>query len=262
MPFNVTLVGGPTAVLEIAGLRIITDPTFDPPQTYTDDGTEGTNGITKTAGPALAANEVGPVDVALISHDHHIDNLDRSGREFLTHIRSIFTTAAGAKRLGNGAIGLDDYESTTVALPTGGEMTITGVPAQHGPAGVWQAVGPVIGFALSGKGLPTVYISGDNSSLEVVREIASTIGPVDVALLFVGGAKFDEVAGGAYLTLSNDNAVLAARIMQSATVIPVHADGWAHFSESAEQLREAFGVAGMPERIIVLEPGNSTDVGT
>ena len=28
---KITYVGGPTALLEVAGLRLLTDPTFDPP---------------------------------------------------------------------------------------------------------------------------------------------------------------------------------------------------------------------------------------
>jgi hypothetical protein len=46
----------------------------------------------------------------------------------------------------------------------------------------------VTGFVLSGEGLPTVYVSGDNASLDVVRTIAGRVGPVDVAVLFAGGA--------------------------------------------------------------------------
>jgi L-ascorbate metabolism protein UlaG (beta-lactamase superfamily) len=148
-----------------------------------------------------------------------------------------------------------------VALPAGGELTITGVPAQHGPDGFWQVIGPVIGFVLLGEALPTVYISGDNSSVDVVKEIAEKVGTIDVAVLFVGGARFDEVANGAYITLSNEAAVQAAKIMGSATVIPVHADGWAHFSQSAVQLRDAFEAEGVADRIIVVRPGESADVG-
>jgi L-ascorbate metabolism protein UlaG (beta-lactamase superfamily) len=260
MSLTATLIGGPTAVLEVGGLRIITDPTFDPPQTYTGAGTEGTNGITKTAGPALSADEVAPVDVALVSHDHHIDNLDESGRQFLARVQRVFTTTAGAERLGDGAVGLEHYESATVPLPAGGTLTITGVPAQHGPEPVCQIAGPVVGFVLSGDGLPTVYVSGDNSSLDVVQEIAGKVGSIDLAVLFVGGAKFDEIAGGVYLTLSNEAAVEAAKILGSATVIPVHADGWAHFSQSQDQLRDAFEAEGIGKRIVVLHPGVSADL--
>ena len=70
------LVGGPTAVLEYAGLRWLTDPAFSPPGDY-----EG--GLRKTTGPAVAADDVGAIDVVLLSHDHHSDNLDPEGRVFL-----------------------------------------------------------------------------------------------------------------------------------------------------------------------------------
>ncbi|HEX4358842.1 MAG TPA: MBL fold metallo-hydrolase [Pseudonocardia sp.] len=260
MTLKVTMVGGPTAVLEIGGLRVITDPTFDPPQTYPGDPEAGIPVITKTVGPALGVDEVGPVDVALVSHDHHIDNLDQSGRAFLAGVGSVFTTSAGAERLGGGAVGLEPYGSATVRRPGGGELTITGVPARHGPDGLWQLVGPVIGFVLSGDGLPTVYVSGDNSSLEVVGEVADKIGEIDVAVLFCGGAKFDEILDGAYLTLSNDDAVRAAELLGSATVIPVHADGWAHFSQSPAQLRAAYEAAGIGDRLVVVRPGATADL--
>ena len=68
------VVGGPTAVLDIGGLRIVSDPTFDAP---------GPHGyLTKTAGPALSERDLGPVDLVLVSHDAHPDNLDDRGRSF------------------------------------------------------------------------------------------------------------------------------------------------------------------------------------
>ena len=55
-------------------------------------------------------------------------------------------------------------------------MTVTAVPAQHGPDGTDHITGPVIGFVLSAPGAETVYVSGDNASLDVVRGIAERIG--------------------------------------------------------------------------------------
>lgn len=261
MTINFTLVGGPTAVLEVGGLRFITDPTFDEPQTFTGSGTEGTNGITKTAGPALGPAEVGDVDVALVSHDHHIDNLDVSGREFLKSAKRVFTTPAGAERLGAGATGLGDYESVQVPLPGGGDVTVTGVPAHHGPEGVHQGAGPVVGFVLSGPGLPTVYVSGDNSNIELTREIAGKFPSIDVAVLFLGGAKFEEIAGGVHLTMTNEDALEAAAIMPDATIVPVHADSWAHFSQDTQQLGDLFRKAGLEARVCVVEPGETVRIG-
>ena len=46
----------------------MTDPTFDPAG---GDYASGRVTLHKTRGPALAASQVGPVDVVLLSHDQH-----------------------------------------------------------------------------------------------------------------------------------------------------------------------------------------------
>lgn len=249
-----TLIGGPTAVLEVGGLSIITDPTFDPPQIFTGAGTEGTDGITKTAGPAIRAEDLGAIDVALVSHDQHIDNLDVSGRSLLKDIPHVFTTGEGARRLGGTATSVEDHATVRVPLPGGGELSVTGVPAHHGPAQARDAAGPVTGFVVHGEGLPTVYVSGDNSDLEVVSEVATRFPAIDFAVLFAGGARFEEL-GGVYLTLSNEMVLEAAEILDRAIIIPVHADGWAHFSQSASELVALFESAGLGDRIIAPPAG-------
>ena len=59
---TVRLVGGPTALIELGGVRLLTDPTFDPP----GDHPIGTRVLTKTTGPAVAAEELGQVDAVLL----------------------------------------------------------------------------------------------------------------------------------------------------------------------------------------------------
>lgn len=93
---SVTLVGGPTALIEVEGFRLLTDPTFDPPGEYRLPHVI----LRKTASPALPAEAIGRVDAVLLSHDQHADNLDNSGRDFLGTAARVFTTNAGAKRLG------------------------------------------------------------------------------------------------------------------------------------------------------------------
>jgi L-ascorbate metabolism protein UlaG (beta-lactamase superfamily) len=120
---SVRLVGGPTAVLEYAGLRLLTDPTFDPPGRQE-------SGLTKLTPPALSAEEVGPIDAVLLSHDQHADNLDVSGHAFLPRARRTLTTVAGAARLGGNAVGLEPWASTELERPAGSAVTVTAVPAQ------------------------------------------------------------------------------------------------------------------------------------
>lgn len=71
---RIQAVGGPTAILELGGVRLLTDPTFDPPGDYPrPDGPT----LVKLAPPALGPDDLGRVDAVLLSHDH-ADNLDRS----------------------------------------------------------------------------------------------------------------------------------------------------------------------------------------
>ena len=62
-----TLIGGPTVLIEIAGFRLLTDPTFDAPGDYRLPHVT----LTKTGTPALSADAVGAVDAVLLSHDQH-----------------------------------------------------------------------------------------------------------------------------------------------------------------------------------------------
>ncbi len=236
MSVTVRTIGGPTAILEIAGLRLLVDPTFDPPRDY-DMG--GGRVLTKTQGPAVEAADVGRVDAVLLSHDQHADNLDEGGRTVTAAAPVTYTTPLAAERLGGTAVGLAPWEEVTL-----GNLTITAVPAQHGPDGTEHLTGPVTGFVLSGAGEPTVYVSGDNASLDVVREIAGRFEAIDVAVLFAGAAR-TKLLGDANLTLGSAEAAAAARILGEPEVVVVHCDSWAHFSEPCSLVATAFADAGL-----------------
>ena len=131
---KLTLIGGPTVLIEFDGFRLLTDPTFDPPGEY-----QGGAVLTKTAGPALTAEEVGAIDAVLLSHDQHFDNLDRSGRALLEKAKTTFTTKVGAGRVGGKSKGLAPFETATIEGAGGSRLLITATPARHGPAGVRAA---------------------------------------------------------------------------------------------------------------------------
>lgn len=231
-------------------VRLLTEPTFDPPGTYP----VGTRLLTETVGPAFGVEEIGQVDAALLSHDQHPDNLDRLGRAYLGSVPWVLSTISARDRLGGTTRGLPSWEHVDLPRPNGGELRITAVPAQHGPNGSEHLVGEVTGFLLSGEGLPTVYVSGDNASLDVVRAIAHRVGPVEVALLFAGGAQ-TALVGDTYLTLPSEAAVEATRILGAGRVIPLHFEHWAHFTQGRASLAEAFASAGLSDRVHLPEPG-------
>ncbi|ODQ97270.1 Zn-dependent hydrolase [Mycobacterium intermedium] len=241
--FGFSVLGGPTTVIDIAGRRLVIDPTFD---------AAGEHGyLTKTVGPALQPATLGPVDAVLISHDQHPDNLDEQGRRFALSAPLVLTHPGAAARLGAPARGLAPWES--IELPASGDttaLTIQAVPAVHGPAdGQRDETGSVncevTGFVLSGAGVPTVYLSGDNASISAVVAIARRVGPVDVAVLFAGRASVPSKERGRPLTLTSERAAAAAEILAARVVIPAHVDGWAHFTEGLDDVVRAFDDAGI-----------------
>ncbi|WP_335939842.1 MBL fold metallo-hydrolase [Streptomyces sp. PTD5-9] len=246
--FPVHVFGGPTALFEYGGLRFLTDPTFDAPRDYPSDGPL----LTKTAPSSGSPADLGRVDVVLLSHDEHADNLDDSGRALLADVPLTLTTPGGGRRLGERARALHDWESIELNRPEGGTVTVTGVPAVHGP-GAREAVEPVtgqvVGFVLTGEGLPTVYVSGDNASLGLVEEIAARFAPVDTAIVFAGAPRFPVLFDGACIVLDSAQAAEAAAILDARRVVPVHYDGWAHFTEGRDQLLAAFTAAGLADRL-------------
>lgn len=256
--FSLQLIGGPTALMTYGGLNILTDPTFDPPGEYPRPGSEII--VHKLAGPAITIENLPRIDVVLLSHDHHIDNLDHSGRRLLAHVPHVLTTIDGATRLGGGnAFGLEPETSTTIEHPKG-DVVVTAVLAEHGPPEVAARNGPVIGFVLRRSGLPTVYVSGDNASVDVVRNTVSVHGPIDIAVLFVGGAMVPEAWGPSYLTLSPQQAAEAARLLGDAIIIPVHEDGWSLITAGPGDLHQAFTAAGVADRLRPIAPGDTVQL--
>jgi L-ascorbate metabolism protein UlaG (beta-lactamase superfamily) len=240
--FPVRVLGGPTAFFEYGGLGFLTDPTFDAPGEYVRGGSRI---LTKTAPPAATPADLGRIDVVLLSHDEHPDNLDNAGRALLADVPLTLTTPGGGERLG--VKGLADWESVEVD-----GVTVTGVPAIHGPGKreeVEPVTGQVVGFVLTGEGLPTVYVSGDNASLDAVREIADRFGPVDTAILFAGAPRIPVLFDSGLLVLDSAKAAEAAEILGARRVVPVHYNSWSHFTEGRDELVAAFTAAGLADRL-------------
>jgi L-ascorbate metabolism protein UlaG (beta-lactamase superfamily) len=251
---RITYVGGPTALIEWGGLLLLTDPTFDPA------GSEYPTNVyvlRKTMGPAVPAESLAPIHAVLLSHDHHSDNLDHAGRAMLPRAGMVLTTEAGASRLGGNAIGLAAWARRELERPSGGVLRVTATPAQHGPAGADR--GPVIGFALTlDDAEGAVYVSGDTVWFDGVREVSERF-DVRIAMLFCGAARV-HVAGDHDLTFTADGAVRAARTLGEATIVPVHYEGWEHFTQSRADIERAFADAKLSDRLRWPAAGVPTDI--
>jgi L-ascorbate metabolism protein UlaG (beta-lactamase superfamily) len=238
---TLTHIGGPTTLLEVEGWRILTDPTFDAPgRTYRFGW--GTSSR-KTTGPAIPAAELGPVDAVLLTHDHHADNLDDTGRGLLPTVGAVITTASGAVRLGHHVRGLRPWETTHLVAPDRPTITITATPARHGPAGSRPIVGEVVGFDLAWAGQEhgSVWVSGDTVLYDGVRSVTRRLA-IGTAVLHLGKVGFP-ITGPLAYTMAAWDAVELVRLLRPASVVPVHYEGWSHFRQGRDDLVAALNEA-------------------
>lgn len=250
--FGVGIIGGPTTVIDYAGLRFVTDPTFDPPGEY--------DAYRKTEGPAIAPNALGAVNAVLLSHDLHWDNFDRAGRVFARQCPLILTGPRAAARIGDPAIGLDDFETFDLDAH-GSPVRVTAVPAQHGPAdGDRDDDGhvntEVHGYVLQTPGLPVIYVSGDNAGIAPVRAIAARFPDIGVAILHCGAARVPSKQAGRALTLTAARAADVTAILDADQVVAVHHRGWSIYSEHFADLEREFTDAGIRPRLATAAPGH------
>jgi L-ascorbate metabolism protein UlaG (beta-lactamase superfamily) len=242
-------IGGASAYLEAGGLRFLTDPTFDAKDTKYDTGLYV---LHKLSNPAATVDKIGKIDFVLLSHDHHFDNLDHEGRKLLYSVNRVLTTPIGAERLGANAIGLKNWETIEIPTKDGRALTITGTPCRHGP--IDGDRGPVTGFVLNFKNETQggVYITGDTVWYEGVEEVAKRF-DIGLVLAFMGAAVVKNV-GSAHLTMTVDEGIKLATLFDKAVIVPMHFEGWEHFTESKAEIEKKFRDAGLIDRLKWAEP--------
>jgi L-ascorbate metabolism protein UlaG (beta-lactamase superfamily) len=152
----------------------------------------------------------------------------------------VVTTAAGARRLGGAARGLEPWQTAQLDAPERPPLEITATPCRHGPPLSRPLTGDVIGFALGG-----LWISGDTVLNDGVRAVADRLA-VDVALLHLGGVRFP-ITGPARYTMTARDAVELCGALRPRVAIPIHYEGWSHFREGRDAVERE--LARAPEDV-------------
>lgn len=248
---NVTFFGTATMLLEVRRgsdvLHLLTDPVFDAPgKRYRVARLEAFT-YTKLVGASGTPAQLPPIDAVLLSHDHHADNLDAEGRKVAARAGRVLTTIEGARRLQQRATpqaeGLTPWQTTVVSAGAL-SVTVTATPARHGPWGTSFFTGPVIGFLLEWEGQQGggVWISGDTVWYPALHALAGRVG---VAFMHLGAGRFNALPWFRY-TMSASDAVKAARVLAPRVVVPIHFEGWSHFSEGRSATEQVFSAAQVP----------------
>jgi L-ascorbate metabolism protein UlaG (beta-lactamase superfamily) len=219
-------------------LRILTDPVFDAPGRVYSFGL-GTISK-KYSAPKIAAADIGPVDLVLLSHEHHGDNLDVAGRAVALGAPKIITTPKAALKFKQ-AIGLRSFESIGIEDPRVPGLRITATPAQHAQFKFLNPLaGPVTGFVLDSQDQTdgVLYISGDTVFFDGFLEIALKFPRIETAILHLGKAGFPYLSGPLRYTMHAADALKAMQVLKPRRAIPIHTGGWWHFRENEVQMRK------------------------
>jgi len=212
-----TWLGHSTLLLEIDGVRVLTDPVWSrrvSPSRFV--------GPKRFQPVPVPISQLPRLDAVLISHDHY-DHLDYpSIVELIRHDVPFYTSlGVGAHLEAWGVpperiIELDWWESAELRHA---DFRITAAPSQHfsGRAAADRNRTLWSSFALRGP-RHSAFFSGDTGLTAEYEEIARRLGPFDLVMLEVGA--FHPAWG--HIHLGPDNALKALKLLGGGSFLPVH----------------------------------------
>jgi len=217
-----TWLGHSTVLIEIDGLRVLTDPVWGPrasPSTLA--------GPKRFQPVPVALRALPPLDLVIVSHDHY-DHLDYPTIRELARRSVPFVTSLGVgAHLEAWGVNpeliteLDWWESHS---PARGGLTVTAAPSQHFSgrglkdrnATLWSS------FVLRSE-RHAVFFSGDTGLTSEYRDIRDRLGPFGLVMLEVGA--YHPAWGDIHL--GPQNALKALALLGGGAFLPVH---WGTFS--------------------------------
>lgn len=99
-----------------------------------------------------------------------------------------------------------------------------------------------------------LYITGDTVFYNEIEQLGNRIDPRYI-IVFAGAAR---PRGPFNVTMGNNDVIDTAHVFPNATLIPIHSEGWSHYTENNNSLLEAFDTLGIKDRLQILEPGVAT----
>jgi L-ascorbate metabolism protein UlaG (beta-lactamase superfamily) len=217
-----TWLGHSTVLIEIDGLRVLTDPVWGPRASPS-----------RLLGPKrfqpvpVKLRSLPPIDLVIVSHDHY-DHLDYPTIRELAKLDVPFVTSLGVGAhmeywgVPPGRITeLDWWE--TYDLP-GAELSVTAGPSQHfSGRGLHDRNATLWSSMTIRTPRHAVFFSGDTGLTTEYATIRERLGPFDLVMLEVGGLH----PSWGDIHLGPENALEAHRLLGGSVFLPVH---WGTFA--------------------------------
>lgn len=272
---SIFFIGNATVLIKYAGFTILTDPTFihmheKVPLGYGLDTTRLTN-------PAMEINQLPQLDLVLLSHFHgdHFDQvtireLDKS-LPVVTNSHAVdelsirgFTNTKKLETWENTAFTKKDNNNNNI------ELQITATPGRHGPFPVAMFLPKVMGSILDFKRkgdrndsnsttssnsnqLFRIYITGDTTVFDDIKEIPKRYPNIDLALLHLGGTTIM----GIMLTMDAKEGLEMFNIVNPKKAIPIHYNDYDVFKSPIGDFQTKVKEAGIEDRVFYLNHGET-----
>lgn len=279
---SIFFIGNATVLIRCAGFTILTDPTFIHmhekvhlgPGLYSE----------RLTNPAIEIADLPPIDFVLLSHFHG-DHFDQAAIRGLDKSTLIVTNEHAAEELqARGFTKIETLDKWEGIRFTKGnaQLRVTATPGRHGPLPVSlflpQVMGSVLDFEIGSKSnnnddesepaslspsssspspsspsssTVRLYITGDTTVYDDIKEIPKRHPGIDVALLHLGGT----VVLGIMVTMDAKEGLEMLRIINPKKAIPIHYNDYDVFKSSLEEFQAVVKEAGLEDRVHYLRHG-------
>ena len=254
---TVTWIGHATLLIQLDGVNILTDPQWSDrasPLSFA--------GPRRVTAPGMRMEDLPPIHVVVISHDHY-DHLDLATvRQVAATHRPRFVVPLGL-RAWFADLGITDVvELDWWQTHTERSLAFTGVPAQHfSGRSLWNQNRTLwSGWVIAGR-TKRLYFAGDTGYYEPYgKEIGARLGPFDLAAISIGAYLPSTI-----MRLTHTTPEESLRLFQDVRgerFVPIH---WGTFDLADEALdepprrleAEARRLGLGPERVWVLKHGET-----
>lgn len=259
---SLLFIGNATMLIRYRGFTILTDPNFlhRGQRAYLGYGIS----TKRRTDPALSVHELPPLDVIVLSHTHG-DHWDRVARRGLDPKTPVVTTTRAARTLARQgfetSVGLDTWDTHRLYGP-GGSLTITALPARHGPWPAHLLLPPVMGSVLeftdeTGRVTLRCLISGDTLLDRGLAEIPRRFPDIDLGVVHLGGTRLLRLLT---VTMNGRQGARWVELIRPRRVLPVHFDDYTAFRSPLADFRDRAGRTAFADRVVYLRRGESLEL--